>query len=198
VQREEGRRCPDPAALRGATLVATVGLALTVSAAAAAAAPPFVVVAEEYSRLGYLPVSTGRNNNNGREVVYRALPVKRESTKQAVKLAEALSAKNVWMAGTYWCPHTRRQRELWGKEAWSKIQYAECDPAGYRARPGLCRGAAITGYPTWVFPGADGPSERMSGERPLAALADRIGFADFDESRERNVPPPLGSGSCKQ
>jgi len=70
------------------------GLVPTSASFVANAAPPIAIIAEE---LGYYPVT----NRNG-ETIYVPKRVSRESSKQAVQLAERLSAENVVMVGTYW------------------------------------------------------------------------------------------------
>jgi hypothetical protein len=148
------------------------------------AAPPIFVIAEE---LGYFPVT----NSKG-ETVYVSKRVTRESSEQAKELAEYLARKRVVLAGTYWCPHTSRQKELLGRQAFAKISYVECSSRGYGGNPAWCLSKQIDGYPTWIFP--DG--RRVSGERPLAEIAKEAGFRDFEANLETNLPPPIGSGAC--
>ncbi|GKY94777.1 hypothetical protein MPSEU_000442800 [Mayamaea pseudoterrestris] len=169
------------------TIPAALGF-LSVAAATtnapANAAPPIAIIAEE---LGYFPVQ----NKKG-EVVYVSQRVSRESSKQAIELAKKLSEQGVYMAGTYWCPHTSRQKELFGREAWSMIKYVECSPKGYGADPKFCVAQNVDGYPTWVFPGG----KQVGGERPLSVLANEIGFQGFREELEKNLPPAMGSQGC--
>jgi hypothetical protein len=148
------------------------------------AAPPIYVIAEE---LGYFPVTSARG-----ETVYVSKRVARESTPQARDLAEHLARRRVVLAGAYWCPHTSRQKELLGREAFAKISYVECSSRGYGGSPAWCLSKEIDGYPTWIFP--DG--RRVSGERPLAEIAKEAGFRGFEPDLETNLPPPIGSGAC--
>jgi hypothetical protein len=150
----------------------------------ASAAPPIAVIAEE---LGYFPVQ----NKNGNPM-YVPARVKRPSTEQAKRLATALHKEGAYMAGTYWCPHTSRQKELFGRTAWSLIDYVECAPQGYQADPVMCRAKQVDGYPTWIFRNG----KQLSGERSLSDLANAIGWKGFDETLETNLPVPIGSGSC--
>ena len=156
---------------------------LTLSTAAQAA-PPIAIIAEE---LGYFPVT----NRDG-ETVYVAQSVQRTSSTQAQQLALALKERGVVMVGTYWCPHTSRQKELFGKEAWANVQYVECAPKGYQGNPGYCLAKQVDGYPAWIFPNG----KMVSGERPLSVLADEIGFRGFRDELEKDIPP-LGGASCK-
>ena len=162
-----------------------LGALVAIPSSPAAAAPPIAIIAEE---LGYFPVQ----NKQG-DVVYVAQRVNRESSKQAIALATQLTQKGVYMAGTYWCPHTSRQKELFGRQAWALIKYIECSPKGYGAQPKLCVEQKVDGYPSWLFPGG----RQLAGERPLSELAKEIGFQNFRESLEQNVPPMLGSQSCQ-
>jgi hypothetical protein len=150
------------------------------------AAPPYAVIAEE---LGYYPI---RNPETG-TVIYVPQRIKRDSTNQAIELATKLKENNVYMAGTYWCPHTTRQKELFGKQAFNTIQYLECSSAGYQSKANICMKQKVDGYPTWIFP--DGT--QISGERPLSVLASAVGMKNFNEQLEINTPPLLGSESCK-
>lgn len=94
----------------------------------------------------------------------------------------------------YRCPHCARQKELFGKQAWSIINYVECSPKGYGSDPNLCIKKNVDGYPTWIFR----DKTVISGERPLEELAKVVGLSSsFQPELEQNVPPPLGSNSCK-
>lgn len=151
---------------------------------AATAAPPFAVIAEE---LGYFPVQKGKDG----DVVYVPKRVKRPSTPQAVELATALRDAGLTMYGAYWCPHCSRQKEVFGAEAWSLLNYVECSPKGYSYQGGkLCKG--VDGYPT--FRDKKGKIN-FSGERSLEAFAQTIGFSSFDPSLEDEVPMP--GTTCK-
>jgi hypothetical protein len=147
------------------------------------AAPPIAIIAEE---LGYFPVT-----NRVGETVYVPQRVRRESSLQAVRLAQRLSQQGAYMAGTYWCPHTSRQKELFGRTAW-QLEYVECASAGYQGNAKLCAQLQIQGYPTWVFP--DG--KLLSGERSLEALAEAVGMKNFRPEQEVDLPP-LSGAACK-
>ena len=155
------------------------GLSLTPKSSLAA--PPIAIIAEE---LGYFPVQ----NKQG-EVVYIPKKIQRSSTEQAVQLAKQMNQRGIVMYGAYWCPHCARQREVFGKEAWSYIPYVECSPKGYGFQ-GAC--SNVDGYPT--FRDKRGKIN-MSGERPLVEFAQEIGFTTFDPSLEDEVPA-IGT-SCK-
>jgi hypothetical protein len=147
----------------------------------ATAAPPIAIIAEE---LGYFPVQ-----NRAGEVVYIPKKVKRESTDQAIELAKVMQEKGVSMYGAYWCPHCSRQKELFGKEAWSYINYVECSPKGYGFKA-VC--SNVDGYPT--FKDKKGKLN-FSGERGLADMAQQVGLTSFDPSLEGGIP--LIGSTCK-
>eukprot|EP00547_Thalassionema_nitzschioides_P001752 CAMPEP_0194216712 /NCGR_PEP_ID=MMETSP0156-20130528/19533_1 /TAXON_ID=33649 /ORGANISM="Thalassionema nitzschioides, Strain L26-B" /LENGTH=197 /DNA_ID=CAMNT_0038945543 /DNA_START=113 /DNA_END=706 /DNA_ORIENTATION=+ len=172
-------------------LANTVAAAISVAVATpvAVAAPPFAIISEE---LGYFPVQ----NDQGR-TVFVAKRISRESSDQAIQLAKYLNENGVAVYETYWCPHSARQRELFGKQAWSILKHVECSPQGYLGQPLMCQKEGIDGYPTWKL-GSKKNSELLGGERPLSVLAEASGFSGtFDESLEQNVPPMIGSGSCQ-
>lgn len=151
------------------------------------AAPPFAVIAEE---LGYFPI---QNPTTG-DLIYVPQRIKRHSTEQAIQLATLLNTKGVVLAGTYWCPHTTRQKELFGQEAfYSNIRYVECSSKGFNGQPAICLAQKVTGYPTWLFP--DGT--QISGERSLSYLAQSVGMTTFQDELEDNTPSLLGADSCK-
>lgn len=153
------------------------------------AAPPVAVIAEE---LGYFPV----RNANG-DVTYIPKRVQRTSTSQSIELAKYMRQKNIYMAGTYWCPHTNRQKELFGEQAWKELQYVECSAKGYRGQPELCIRKHVDGYPTWIF-GSTGKT--LAGERSLSNIVQEMGFpGPWDEALEESSspPPPIGGAACK-
>ena len=94
------------------------------------------------------------------------------------------------MYGAFWCPHCARQKELFGKEAWSFIDYVECAPKGYNADPKRCND--IQSFPTWIL----GKQTTIRGEVSLRVLAEASKFVPFDERLEEQVPPLIGS-VCK-
>lgn len=148
------------------------------------AAPPFAIIAEE---LGYFPVQDSKGNT-----VFVSKRIQRESTAQAVQLAQKLRDKGVVLAGTYWCPHTLRQKELLGKQAFMATQYVECSPKGYKGNPGYCMSHNVDGYPAWIFRNG----QILSGEHALGDLARKVGMSSFQDDLETNLPPLIGAGAC--
>jgi uncharacterized membrane protein len=84
-----------------------------------------------------------------------------------VQLAQHLAKLDAQMFGAYWCPHCLNQKAMFGKEAFKKIDYVECDPKGENPRPQLCEEEKIEGYPTWKIGG-----KLYEGEKTLEDLAD--------------------------
>ena len=165
--------------------IATAGGVVTSSAVLeqdAHAAPPISVIAEE---LGYFPVQ----NRNG-ELQYVPKRIQRQSTPQAIELAKAMQAKGIKMYGAYWCPHCARQKEIFGQEAFSYIEYVECSPKGFGFK-GICKD--VDGYPTFFD---KRKKFQVDGERPLSVFAQELGIKDFDPSLEDAVP--MVGTSCRQ
>ncbi|KAH8082133.1 Vitamin k epoxide reductase [Aureococcus anophagefferens] len=77
-------------------------------------------------------------------------PVDGASSKEAVAVASRLKAAGAVFYGTYWCPYCDKQRQLFGKAAWSAVPSVECDPRGKGGDPGRCAKADVAAYPTAV------------------------------------------------
>jgi hypothetical protein len=166
-----------------------VGIAsLSSSPCPAWAAPPIAVIAEE---LGYFPVT-----NSAGAMVYVPRRVRRESTPQAIEFAKFLKSQQIVMAGTYWCPHTSRQKELFGATAWNAVQYVECAPNGYKGNVKFCIDNNVDGYPAWLDRNG---KMILGGERTLVELAVATGYkGPIDDALEgRTAPPPVGGSACK-
>ncbi len=98
-------------------------------------------------------------------------PIETTSGESEIALAQHLSAVGAKKYSAYWCPHCHDQQRLFGKEAFESIDYVECDPKGYDAKPQLCQDAGVTGFPSWEIDG-----ELYSGTIPLDQLADLSGY----------------------
>ncbi|MFA7216947.1 MAG: thioredoxin domain-containing protein [Candidatus Paceibacterota bacterium] len=68
--------------------------------------------------------------------------------------------------GTFWCPHCKNQKAMFGKSV-KLLPYIECSTPDGQGQLQVCKDAQITGYPTWEF--ANG--ERLTGEVALEDLA---------------------------
>jgi hypothetical protein len=153
------------------------------------AAPPIAIIAEE---MGYFPV-----RNKAGETVYIPSKIKRSSTEQAIALANHLKSKGSVMYGAFWCPHCQHQKELFGKEAWSLMNYVECSPKGYYYNKDEVGKVAkqLDGFPTWKFGSKGGKSDWMSGEMPLERIAKLSNYEkDWDVVVEG--PEVEFAGSC--
>lgn len=77
--------------------------------------------------------------------------------------AKCLNDKNVVMYGAYWCPHCKKQKQLFGK-SFEYINYVECTIETKK-----CEEEEIKGYPTWIF--EDGT--RISGQMSFEQLSNK-------------------------
>lgn len=98
-----------------------------------------------------------------------------------IALAEHLTKVGAKMYGAWWCPHCHEQKLLFGQEAFSKINYIECDPSAQKnPQPQLCDQAGIKSYPTWQINGKLEPGV-LTGEK-LAQLTGYKGPSNFKYS----------------
>lgn len=84
--------------------------------------------------------------------------------------AVCLGEKGATFYGTFWCSHCQNQKKLFGS-AEKLLPYVECSTPDGRSRLPICEENNVESYPTWEF--ADG--SRLSGEIPLATLAEKTG-----------------------
>jgi len=117
-----------------------------------------------------------------------APPVVTTSGAREIAVATKLQDSGATMYGAFWCGYCDKQKQLLGKEAWSKVSYVECDPRSPNAEPEKCRAAGVHAYPEWVFPG----NRHVGGMLPLDALEMR---ADSPPSLSEPVP---GGGAAVQ
>ena len=97
--------------------------------------------------------------------------VKRNSSLSAIALAEHLSEEGAVMYFAYWCKYCALQKELFGKEAVSKLNLVECAEDGKNSQSNLCKEKGIDSYPSWEING-----EITSGALPLEELANISGY----------------------
>ncbi|HLO47556.1 MAG TPA: vitamin K epoxide reductase family protein [Kamptonema sp.] len=88
-----------------------------------------------------------------------------------IALARHLKQIGAKEYGAYWCPHCHEQKELFGNEAASIIDYIECDPKGKNSRTQLCEAAKIKGFPSWIING-----KLYEGTQGLEELAQASGY----------------------
>lgn len=93
------------------------------------------------------------------------------SGKAELALAQHLKQVDAKMYVLYTCPHCYKQKQLFGKEALSQLNWIECLADGKNAQPQLCQAAKIQAVPTWDIKG-----KLYKGERSLQELADLSGY----------------------
>ncbi len=97
--------------------------------------------------------------------------VETRSTPDKISLAKHLTSSGAVMYSAYWCPHCHDQKEMFGKEAVSKLRIVECASDGDNNQRDLCLRKGIEGFPTWEING------RMdSGVKELSELAELSGY----------------------
>lgn len=84
---------------------------------------------------------------------WNAVSTEFKTPEQKMALAKHLKKIGAKEYGTFWCPTCTRQKEMFGEQAYSQVDYIECDPNGKNARPDLCQKANISVFPTWQING---------------------------------------------
>ncbi|GCE65023.1 thioredoxin [cyanobiont of Ornithocercus magnificus] len=100
------------------------------------------------------------------------------SSTAAVELAEHLSSTGALMYSAYWCPHCHEQKQLFGKEATSKLRVVECAQDGQNSEQVLCKQRRIEAFPTWEINGQLDP-----GVKSLEQLAKLSGYKNPEPLR---------------
>ncbi|NET36858.1 MAG: vitamin K epoxide reductase family protein [Cyanothece sp. SIO1E1] len=98
-------------------------------------------------------------------------PIETTSGPAEIALAEHLSAIGAKKYSAWWCPHCHDQQRLFGREAFSRVDYVECDPEGQNPQTETCQAVGIKSYPTWEING-----ELHAGVKPLNEIADLSGY----------------------
>ncbi len=98
-------------------------------------------------------------------------PITTASSEAEVALAEHLASIGAKKYGAWWCPHCHAQQALFGKDAFAKITYVECDPEGQNSETATCQSVGVASYPTWEING-----ELYGGVQPLETLARISGY----------------------
>lgn len=89
-----------------------------------------------------------------------------------IALARHLTEIGAQFYGAWWCPHCHDQKQLFGQEAFTAVNYVECaSPDDPRQQAEACQTAGIASYPTWQING-----ELYPGQRTLDELADLSGY----------------------
>jgi glutaredoxin len=98
--------------------------------------------------------------------------VEAASRPEAIGLADHLTRIGAVMYTAYWCPHCHEQKELFGKEATTKLTLVECAADGQNSQKALCDTKKIEGFPSWEING-----KLDSGVKSLAQLAQLSGYS---------------------
>jgi glutaredoxin len=97
-----------------------------------------------------------------------------------IALAQHLTATGAKMYGAHWCKYCTAQKHLFGKEAWQKVSYIECDRGGQNPNPGACNQAGVRSFPTWLING-----KGYVGQMSLFRLAKLSGYKGATNFRNR-------------
>jgi glutaredoxin len=95
-------------------------------------------------------------------------------------LAQHLTATGAKMYGVHWCKYCTAQKQLFGREAWQKVSYIECDKGGQNPNPGACNQAGVRSFPTWKING-----KSYVGQMSLFRLAKLSGYKGTTDFRNR-------------
>lgn len=107
-------------------------------------------------------------------------PITTTSGEAELALADHLTSIGAKMYGAYWCPHCHDQKQMFGSQAFRKINYVECAPDGQNSQTALCQEVATKveeqtkdkfGFPSWEING-----KFYVGTQQLNALADISGY----------------------
>ncbi|MEM1366784.1 MAG: vitamin K epoxide reductase family protein [Cyanobacteria bacterium P01_H01_bin.15] len=104
--------------------------------------------------------------------------IETKSGASEISLAEHLTAIGAKKYGAYWCPHCFEQKQLFGKEAFSKVAYVECAEGGKSPDPQACQAAGVRAFPSWTING-----ELYEGTQSLERLAELSGYEGSSEFR---------------
>lgn len=85
-------------------------------------------------------------------------------------LAQCIKDSGTTFFGAFWCPHCQAQKKLFG-DAEKLLPYVECSTPDSKSQLPVCKDAGVSTYPTWEFK----DKSRLSGEIPLATLAEKTG-----------------------
>lgn len=98
-------------------------------------------------------------------------PITTASGPAEIALARHLKSIDAKMFGAWWCPHCHEQKEFFGAEAATQLNYIECAADGQNPQPDLCKAEKITGFPTWKING-----QLYSGRQSMQRLAEVSGY----------------------
>jgi uncharacterized membrane protein/glutaredoxin len=132
-----------------------------------------IVVVGIVTLISTVGVYATASNPNPNPLSPTGTPITTTSSTAEIELAKYLKAKDVKMYGAFWCPHCHDQKQLFGKEAFSQVNYVECaDPDNPRQQSKACKKANIENYPTWEING----KLAEPGAKSLEELAKLSGY----------------------
>ncbi|HAJ59133.1 MAG TPA: hypothetical protein DCP31_07630 [Cyanobacteria bacterium UBA8543] len=90
--------------------------------------------------------------------------------------AEVALARHLKQVGAkayfaYWCPHCFDQKQLFGKQAASELNWVECAADGKNSQPQVCKDVGVKAFPSWQING-----KLTSGIKTLDELANETGY----------------------
>lgn len=130
------------------------------------------IIAAVVTLISTLGIYATANNPNPNPATGGA-PITTTSSTAEIELAKHLKATGVKMYGAFWCSHCHDQKQLFGKQAFSEINYVECaNPKQPQQQTEACRKAGIESYPTWEVNG----KLIESGQKSLQELAKISGY----------------------
>jgi len=109
--------------------------------------------------------------NSGHLKGQKELKVTSESTKESIALAKYLKGNGVVKYSAYWCPNCLEQSELFGREAYNKLNVVECARDGKNSQTQLCIDKKIQGFPSWEING-----NIIIGVQTLEKLSELTGY----------------------
>ncbi|GJD08694.1 Vitamin K epoxide reductase [Galdieria sulphuraria] len=131
----------------------------------------FVVLLILASITGGALVAFGTASMTFSNQVFDPPSITSHSNARMMKLAERLKSKKARMYGAFWCEHCYHQKQMFGQEAFEKIEYVECSKNGRDSQYNLCREKDVPGYPTWEIDGELYPGEQSVEELEELAKA---------------------------
>jgi hypothetical protein len=107
-----------------------------------------------------------------------------KSGKSELALAAHLKKIGVKLYGAWSCSHCHAQHQLFGVEAFAKINYIECDEQGVNSQLELCKAEKIVVVPTWDING-----QQYSGITSPEKLAELSGYKGSKKFRYSKLLP---------
>lgn len=110
-------------------------------------------------------------------------PITTTSGTAEMALGPHLKQVGAKMYGAFWSFQCYRQKQLFGQQAFSQVNYIECDPKGQDTQTNQCIAAKIFSFPTWKI-----NDKFYEGEKTLPELAN---LSSYQGPRNFQNPPLL-------